>query len=118
MSSHGNGTAWRAMGIYSVPAFHGIRSRGTVYFMDPKPQVVGTVTNVDQPNFNGLTFYAYAWKADYADFYELLRSEAPLYFFFAFADGNSSQPSRQLYSYQLGTAGFEPPGEGSEDDSP
>jgi hypothetical protein len=58
------------------------------------------VTNVDQPNFNGISAYAYLFKADLAEWY------GPEY--------DASQPSRQLSWIQLYTGQPEPPGEGAE----
>ena len=52
---------------------HGIRSRASIYFC-AGPQQLGVVTNVDQPNYNGLTAYAYCFKTDFAERHYFLRT--------------------------------------------
>lgn len=108
--------AWRNISLTSTALAHGIRSRASIYFFE-STGTLGVVTNVDQPNFNGLTVYAYCLKADYDDWYDILRNEQPLKFSCAYAgpDYDPNQPTRQLWNLQLYTGLPEPPGEGSED---
>lgn len=74
------------------------------------------MTNVDQPNFNGLNVFAYAYKADFSDWYDLTRNEAPLKFNCAYSgpDFDPNLSNRQLHWFQLYTGQPEPPGEGPE----
>ena len=117
-----NGSSFRTIGLTSTALFHGIRNRAAVYFFDTQPtgNAIGVVTNVDQPNYNGHSVYAYCWKPDYDDFYDIVRSEKPLKFRYWY-DGQSpdpAQPRRNLSFIQLFTGLPEPPGEGPEDVSP
>jgi hypothetical protein len=87
-----------------------------VYFFDG-PTVLGIATNVDQPNYNGITAYAYCRKEDFAEWYGMLRNEAHLKFGYAYSgpDYDPNQPNRNLSWVQLYTGQPEPPGEGAED---
>lgn len=109
--------AWRNLYLTSTALAHGIRTRASVYFFENQPGTLGVVTNVDQPNYNGQTAYAYCRKGDFADWYDLLRNEQPLKCTYGYAgpDFDPSQPARNLYSIQLYTGSQEPPGEGPED---
>jgi hypothetical protein len=108
--------AWRMLGLTSTALAHGIRNRASVYFFEGGSTTLGVVTNVDQPNYQGLTAYAYCRKADYADWYDLLRNERPLTFTAGYEgpEFDPSKPSRPLYWVQLYTGQPEPPGEGAE----
>jgi hypothetical protein len=112
----GTGGAWRMLSLTSAALAHGIRNRASVYFFEAGSTTLGVVTNVDQPNFQGLSVYAYCRKADYHDWYDLLRNEAPLKFSAGYEgpDFDPSKPSRPLYWVQLYTGQPEPPGEGAE----
>src|SRR5215210_5612850 len=116
-AGHAASGAWRHIGLTSRDLSHGIRNRASVYFFQTPPSTLGTVVNVDQPNFNGLTAYAYCWKADFAEWYDMLRNERPLtcLFGYAGAEYDPNQPSRVLSFIQLYTGQPEPPGEGAED---
>jgi hypothetical protein len=121
LTSHSQGgVSFRNVGLSSTALAHGIRIRASVYFLENKPATLGVVYNVDQPNFNGHSVYAYCWKPDYDDFYDLVRSESPLRFRYAYegAAFDPGKPTRELYFVQLFTGMPEPPGEGPEDVSP
>lgn len=107
--------SWRVLTLTSPDLAHGIRNRASVYFFETPP-APGTVTNVDQPNLNGLSIYAYARKEDFTTWYDLLRNEKPMSFVCAYDGPNfdPSQPTRSLYWFQLFTGQQEPPGEGPE----
>jgi hypothetical protein len=109
--------AWRMLSLTSTALGHGIRNHASIYFFENPPGILGIVTNVDQPNFNGLTAYAYCRKADFADWYDMLRNEQPITFQCGYAgpDYDPNTPSRPLSSVQLYTGLPEPPGEGPED---
>jgi hypothetical protein len=111
--------SYRALTLTSVALFHNIRNRATLYFFEPPPENLGLVTNVDQPNLNGHQIYAFLRKSDYAEVYDVLRSEKPvrLTYFYSPSEFNAQQSTRTLLSVQVGT-GDEPPGEGPEDVSP
>ncbi len=107
--------SWRTITLTSTALAHGIRSRATVYFFDA-PGSPGVITNVDQPNANGLTAYAYGRKEDFAVWYDMLRNESPMKFTCGF-DGpafDPAQATRNVYWFQLHTGQQEPPGEGPE----
>jgi hypothetical protein len=112
-----SGGAWRNLSLTSTALTHGIRTRASVFFFENQPATLGLVYNVDQPNYNGQTAYAYCRKDDYADWYDLLRNEQPLKCTYAYAgaDFDPSQPARELRWIQLYTGSQEPPGEGPED---
>jgi hypothetical protein len=121
LTSHSaNGASFRTIALTSTAIAHGIRNFARTYFLDNKLAVVGIATNVDQPNLLGHSVYAYCWKPDYDDFYDLLRSEKPIKFRYAFDGGayDPSTPTRSLHFVQLFTGMPEPPGEGPEDFSP
>lgn len=107
--------SWRVITMISPDLSHGIRNRASVYFFEA-PASTGVVTNVDQPNYNGLSVYAYGRKEDFATWYDLLRNEKPLSFVCAYdgADFDPSQATRSIYWFQLFTGQQEPPGEGPE----
>ena len=109
--------AWRHLALTSPDLSHGIRIRMSLYFFPSPPNTLGVVTNVDQPNFNGLSAYAYCHKADFAEWYDLLRNERPLRCYFAYSgpDYDPNQSSRTLHFVQLMTGTPEPPGEGAEE---
>jgi len=113
----GAGGAWRHLLLTSPNLSHGIRNRASIYFFESGPTTLGIVYNVDQPNFNGLTAYAYCRKPDFAEWYDMLRNEAPLTCTFAYAgpDYDPNQSTRELWWIQLYTGQQEPPGEGPED---
>ena len=108
--------AWRNLYLTSPNLGHGIRSRASVYFFEGGSTTLGVVVNVDQPNYNGLTAYSYCRKADFADWYDMLRNERPVNCtcHYAGPDYDPNQPNRQLSSIQLYTGAQEPPGEGPE----
>jgi hypothetical protein len=108
--------AWRLITLTSPDLSHGIRNRASVYFFPSGSNTLGVVSNVDQPNYNGLTAYAYCWKADFAEWYDILRNERPLKCTYGYAgpDYDPNQASRALWSIQLYTGQQEPPGEGPE----
>jgi hypothetical protein len=112
------GGAWRNLSLTSTALAHGIRNRASIYFFaNPPTGSLGVVVNVDQPNFNGLTAYAYCRKADFADWYDMLRNERPLRFVCAYEgpDYDPNRPARELWWVELLTGQQEPPGEGPED---
>jgi len=96
---------------------HGIRYRASIYFFEAGSATLGVVTNVDQPNFLGVSAYAYCRKPDFAEWYDILRNESPLKCTFAYAgpDYDPNQPRRELWWIQLYTGQQEPPGEGPEE---
>ncbi len=107
--------SWRTITLTSTALAHGIRSRATIYFFETPPSS-GVITNVDQPNANGLTAYAYGRKEDFPVWYDMLRNEAPMKFTCAF-DGpafDPAQATRNIYWFKLYTGQQEPPGEGAE----
>lgn len=108
------GTTWRVLTLTSTALAHGIRNRASIYFFESAISSPGVVTNVDQPNFNGLTAYAYARMADFAAWYDILRNEAPLTFSCEYAGPafDPATPSRTISWFQLFTGQQEPPGEG------
>jgi hypothetical protein len=112
-----SGGAWRHLSLTSTALAHNIRNRAGVFFFENPSSSLGVVVNVDQPNFNGLTAYAYCRKADFPDWYDLLRNERPLRFTCAYAgpDYDPNQSSRELFWVQLYTGQQEPPGEGPEE---
>lgn len=107
--------SWRVLTLTSRALDHRIRSRATVYFM-PNPVNAGRVTNVDQPNYNGLTVYAFARKEDFPVWYDMLRNERPMSFTCSYAgpDFDPATPNRDVNWFQLLTGDQEPPGEGPE----
>ena len=109
--------AWRNLSLTSPDLSHGIRIRASIYFFPNGSSTLGVVTNVDQANFNGLSAYAYCHKADFAEWYDMLRNERPLRCAFAYSgpEYDPNQPSRELYWIQLFTGTQEPPGEGAEE---
>lgn len=109
--------AWRTLTLTSTALAHNIRNRATVFFFDNGSTTLGVVTNVDQPNFNGQSAYAYCRKADFADWYDLLRNEKPLKFTYSYAgpDFDPNQSARDLQWVQMYTGEQEPPGEGPEE---
>jgi hypothetical protein len=108
--------AWRHIGLTSPALSHGIRHRAWVYFFTSGSSTLGVVTNVDQPNFNGLSAHAYCFKADFAEWYDILRNEKPLKCSYGYAgpEFDPNQANRALYWIQLYTGQPEPPGEGPE----
>lgn len=109
--------AWRLLTLTSTALAHGIRTRASVFFFESGPSTLGVVSNVDQPNFNGQNIAAYCRKADFADWYDLLRNEQPLKLTYAYAGAefDPNQPNRELWWLQLHTGQQEPPGEGPEE---
>jgi hypothetical protein len=116
-SGTSSGGAWRNLSLTSTALAHGIRNRASIFFFENPTGTLGVVTNVDQPNYNGLTTYAYCRKADFADWYDMLRNERPMKFSCGYAgpDFDPSKPARELYWVQLYTGLQEPPGEGPEE---
>ena len=115
-----SGGGFRIVTLTSVAAFHGIRHHAKLVFSgDPAPDNLGAVTNVDQPNFNGQSVWAGLHVSEYADIYDVLRSEKPvrLIYYYAPAVFDPQTPRRRLVRVRIGT-GEEPPGEGPEDLSP
>ena len=90
--------AWRHITLTSPALTHGIRSSASLYFLETPPAVLGVVYNVDQPNYDGQTAYAYCRKADFAEWYDMLRNERPLKFTYDYAGAefDPNQPSRVL----------------------
>jgi hypothetical protein len=120
ITSHSSpSSSWRALTLTSVALAHGIRNRATLFYFESASSSIGVVTNVDQPNFNGHNVYAYLRKYDFADSYDMLRSEKPINLNYAYtpSEFNPQQGTRNLVWVQMGT-GFEPPGEGPQDVSP
>jgi hypothetical protein len=109
--------AWRNLALTSTALAHGIRNRASIYFFENPSGTLGVVTNVDQPNYNGLNAYAYSRRADFADWYDMIRNERPMKFSCGYEgpDFDPSKPSRALYWVQLYTGLQEPPGEGPEE---
>jgi hypothetical protein len=109
--------AWRNISLTSPDLSHGIRNRASIFFFESGSTTLGVVTNVNQPNFNGLTAYAYCRKPDFAEWYDMLRNEKPLKCTFAYAgpEYDPNQPTRELWWIQLYTGQQEPPGEGPEE---
>jgi hypothetical protein len=108
--------AWRFIALTSPDIFHGIRSRARLYFVEGEQPRLGVVFNVDQPNYNGLLAYAFLWKADFAEWYDIVRGEAPIKCGFNYPGPfDPTQPMRDLLAIQLYTGQPEPPGEGSAD---
>lgn len=109
--------SWRNIGLTSPDLSHGIRNRAILFFFESGSTTLGVVTNVDQPNFNGLNAYAYCRKPDFAEWYDILRNEQPLKCTFAYAGpaNDPNQPTRELWWIQLFTGQPEPPGEGPEE---
>lgn len=108
--------AYRVLGLTSTALSHGIRDRATIYFLDSPGAGLGSVFNVDQPNFNGRSAIAYCRKAEFAELYDFLRNERPVRFS-CYYDGpefDPSKPSRSIFNWQLYTGQPEPPGEGPE----
>jgi hypothetical protein len=121
LTSHGGGgLTYRALGLVSKPLAHGIRPMATLYYMESPPAHAGWVHNVDQPNFNGQAVYAYSRLTNFADVYDIVRSEKPISvsYFYAGPDFDPSQPVRSLSFIQVYTGLAEPPGEGPKDMSP
>ena len=119
-SQSGGGGSFRLLALSSTPLAHGIRVKASLYYMSGTPADPGWVYNVDQPNFNGHTVYAYAPMADFRDVYDILRNEKPVNVSY-FYDGPEFDPSkawRKLFHLQLYTGLPEPPGEGPRDMSP
>jgi hypothetical protein len=108
--------AWRYVNLVSPALAHGIRTRAAIFFFTTTNSL-GVVTNVNQPNFNGITAYAYCLKPDFAEWYDILRNERPLKCELSYEgpDYDPNKPSRQLYSISLYTGTPEPPGEGPEE---
>jgi hypothetical protein len=108
--------SWRVITLTSPERITGGQNRATVYFF-VNPTGLGTVTNVDQPNINGHTASVGCRKEDFAEWYDILRNEAPLKLAYGYsgAEFDPSQPTRQLTWVQLYTGQPEPPGEGPED---
>ena len=109
--------ATRFINLTSPNLGHGIRHQAVVHFFAPAQQsMIGLVYNVDQPNFQGHQIYPYCWKADFADWYDILRNERPLRFSYIY-DGpefNPNQGTSNLVLVQLYTGLPEPLGEGPE----
>jgi hypothetical protein len=121
-SGTAEGSGYRWLVLTSVALAHGIRDRATVFFFATDPgSYFGTVFNVDQPNFQGRSVYAYSRETKFRDWYDILRGEQPLDFAYGY-EGESgydpSKPARILYYVQLTTGAPEPPGEGPADVSP
>jgi len=113
----GAAAAFRVIRLTSPARYHGIRTHASIYFFETPGAMLGVVQNVDQPNFDGLTVYAYLFKADFADWYDILRNEKPLKCYYSYdgADFDPNDPSRALRSIALATGEPEPPGEGPEE---
>ena len=109
--------AWRNLRLTSTALTHGIRNRASIFFFQNPSTTLGVVFNVDQPNFNGLSVYAYCLKPDYDDWYDILRNEQPLKFSCGYGgpDFDPGQPARELSNVELYTGEPEPPGEGPEE---
>jgi hypothetical protein len=109
--------AWRHIGLTSTALAHGIRNRASVFFFENLTGALGVVYNVDQPNFDGQTVYAFCRRADFRDWYDMLRNEKPLKFSYAYAgpEYDPNQSARELSWVELYTGLQEPPGEGPED---
>lgn len=115
-SGTGADGAWRAIELTSTSMRHGIRNHAIVFFFE-QPGFFGLVRNVDQLNYNGHLVDARCRKADFRDFYELLRSEKPINFGYTYdeAEADPGRPgTRNLLHVRLFT-GLEPPGEGPAD---
>lgn len=112
--------AYRKVTLTSPALAHGIRNRASIYFFHTSDshQTMGVVSNVDQLNYDGHLVFAYLWKDDFADWYDILRNEQPLKFRY-FYEGEGSydpdQPRRSLKRVWLYTGLPEPPGEGEDD---
>lgn len=109
--------AWRNIVLTSPDLSHGIRHRASLFFFESGSATLGAVTNVDQPNFDGLTAHAFCRKPDFAEWYDILRNEKPLKCAFGYSgpEYDPNQPRRELYWIQLYTGQQEPPGEGPEE---
>jgi hypothetical protein len=143
VTQRGVNPAERRVTLTSVALDHGIRNRASLYFTEqPVSSRLGWVSNVDQPNFNGLAFFAYLRKSDYADIYDVLRNERPVRFYYYYDPpgfnpaapmidltvlwihtgpeplGEGPVDVSQLASLSRIDAGAEPPGEGPQDVSP
>jgi hypothetical protein len=117
-TQQGTSPSWRSLALESKPLAHNIRHHAVLYFFEATLTTLGSVTNVDQANFNGHTIYAFLRKSDFAEIYDVLRSEKPVRLYYHYPTGFDPQrPTRPLEAIQIGT-GAEPPGEGPEDVSP
>ena len=69
-----------------------------ISFLESPPTNLGWVTNVDQPNFRGYFLSTEWYKSDFAQFYDVLRSERPIYFAFAYTPSmyDPNDPTRDL----------------------
>jgi hypothetical protein len=101
----------------SLSGPNGLGNRAYVYFGEVPTNILGVVTNVDQPNFDGLTAYAFLRRPDFAEWYDILRNEKPLSCFSSYAGPEyaPNQPNRVLNRIELYTGQPEPPGEGAEE---
>jgi hypothetical protein len=110
--------AWRNLTLTSAALAHDIRHHASLFFFPDLTDSVGHVSNVDQLNFDGHRVYANLRKADFAAWYDILRNERPLKFFYNY-DGEGSydpnRPTREVFGVQLYTGLPEPHGEGPED---
>jgi hypothetical protein len=110
--------AVRFLTLTSVAEFHDIRHHAQLAFVGgTAPARIGSVTNVDQPNFNGHFVTATLRMSDFADIYDVLRSEKPvrLSYHYAPVGFDPQRPVRDLFRVLVGT-GAEPVGEGPAED--
>jgi hypothetical protein len=110
--------ASRRITLTSPALTHGIRSSASIFLSDLPRTRLGVVVNVDQLNFEGHRVFARLWKNDFADWYDILRNEQPLRFFYRYEGEGSIDPSqsrRELFAVRLYTGLPEPPGEGEDD---
>jgi len=115
------GGSRRSVIITSVESYPGApRHHAQLFFGDdPAADTLGSVSNVDQTNSTGHFVFARLPLSDYADIYDVLRSEEPVRFFYEYtpAGFDPQRPSRSLVRVFVGT-GEEPLGEGPQDFSP
>lgn len=118
VNSGTGGQEWRAlalMGPAPEPGHH--RSgRHQVYIEfkwvpNEAPTSAGSVTDL---NTTQTTIKAYCYKHDFADWYDMLRNEAPVLFRCEYQDARPGQTARDLNWVQLRSGSVEPPGEGSD----
>ncbi len=112
----------RVLRFTSVSYAHCIRNHAVAWFLsNPGAGFLGQVYNVDQPNFSGHTIYGFASLPEFAEWYDIVRSEKPLTYIYGY-DGegtfDSAHPTRQLNYFQITTGSAEPIGEGPADVSP
>jgi hypothetical protein len=119
IANSGTGQAeWRALSLMSAPPAGGRHRAGRhhvyIEFSWTPGTAQGRAGTITEVNTTHTDVKAFCCKQDFADWYDILRNEAPVRFRCEYKDAQPGQVERNVNWVQLCSGSTEPPGEGSD----